>query len=341
MNTKISIITGTYPPEKCGVGDYTYNLMQTEEAKDWKLYYYTDWSYKTLLKKIKQLKNSEEDILNIQYPSMGYGYSLVPHFLCLYFSLFSRKKFTVTIHEFIRMGRKSKMASMIFLIFAQRLIFTNAFEREAAIQKISFVKKKSSVLKIYSNIKQSPVLPEISNRKYDIGYFGLISPLKGIEDFLSVIKQILVNYPDYRIYLMGQTQPEYEGFYDKILNEAKEIGITLFLNEDQNFVTETLSNTKLCYLPYPDGVSERRGSFLAVVLNYCLIVTTEGVFTTKAHHAFCNFSDKSKAADTIIELLQNKTPEFYKNSQQQQKLFINKEIPKSWEDVAKQYNLLF
>jgi len=341
MNTKISIITGTYPPEKCGVGDYTFNLIQTVGAKNWKLLYYTDWTLKTLFEKIYQIKNSEGDVINIQYPCMGYGYSIVPHLLCLYFSLFSKKQFSITIHEFIRMGRKSKIASMIFLIFAQKIIFTNEFEREAAIKKLFFVKNKSTVLKIYSNIKQSSTFHEIPVRKYDIGYFGLISPLKGIEDFLLVIKQLLVENSNYQVYIMGQTQPEYESYYSSIINNAKEIGITLFLNEDQNFVTGILSDTKLCYLPYPDGVSERRGSFLAAVLNYCIILTTKGIFTTKAHQSFCSFSDKTHAAKTIVDILNQKNTEYYKNCQNQMKLFIDKEIPKSWEQVAEQYNSLF
>jgi glycosyltransferase involved in cell wall biosynthesis len=340
MINKVAIITGTYPPEKCGVGDFTFNMLQTAEARDWELFYFKNWKLSTLIDKISKTNKSKSKIINMQYPSMGYGYSIVPHLLCFYFSVFSTKKFTITFHEFSRLGKKSKAASLVFLIFSWKVIFTNEYERQTAIKQFDFIKNKSYVIKIYSNINPAKLLPEINERKYDIGYFGFISPLKGLEDFIFVSKKILLKNPDYQIFIMGQTQPEYEIYYTNIIEEAKKNNITLFLNQPENFVSLTLSNTKLCYLPYPDGISERRGSFLAVVLNLCLIHTTKGIFTTKAHKNFCTFSESKYAASDIEKLL-HETPEFYKEYQKKIKNFIANEIPKSWEDVALQYNNLF
>jgi glycosyltransferase involved in cell wall biosynthesis len=337
MKNRISVITGTYPPEKCGVGDFTFKLLQTSEAKNWDLLYFKNWKLSTLFDKIRKIKKSGSEIINIQYPSMGYGYSILPHFLCFYFSVFSNKKFTITFHEFSRLGVKSRIAAYVFLLFSWKIIFTNEYERLSAIKHFPLMKNKSYIIKIFSNITAASILPEIQERKFDVGYFGFISPLKGLEDFILVSKELLLKNPDFKIYIMGQTQPEYESYYKNIINEAKLSNITLFLNQSENFVSNTLSNTKLCYLPYPDGISERRGSFLAAVINLCMVHTTKGQFTTKAHENFCTFSVKESAAIEIEKLL-FKNPDFFRECQRKIISFIKNEIPSSWEDVAIQYN---
>lgn len=337
MKMGILIITGTFPPEKCGVGDFTYNLLNTKAANEWELFYDKNWSIKTLSNKIQKINQSGIGIINLQYPSMGFGYSIVPHLLCIYFSLFSNKRFTVTFHEFSRLGKKSKIASILFLFFSWKIIFTNQYEREAAIRYLFSVKYKSSVIKIHSNIKPVKSPPLIPNRKLDLGYFGFISPLKGLEDFLFTAKELLSMNSEYKIYIMGQTQPEYELYYTKIINIASNYNITLYLNKPEDFVSKTLSDTKICYLPYPDGISERRGSFLAVILNLCLVHTTKGKFTTRAHESFCTFSEKNNAA-SIINTILNQSPEYYIQNQNKIRYFIKNEIPQSWEDVALQYS---
>ncbi len=340
MSLKVALITGTYPPEKCGVGDYSSKLIHAQNANFWRLFYYKDWSFSSVIRKIREIAKSDEDILNIQYPSMGFGYSLVPHFLCFYFSLFSKKHVTVTIHEYTRLGRKSRLAAIVFLIFSQKIIFTNEFERKAAIKRIPWIKKKSKVIKILSNITPAFEHVPTEKRTFDLGCFGLLTPKKGIEEFLEVSTKILQLKPSIEIFIMGQTLDKYKDFSDKVMNEANKIGVKLFLNKDEKDVSAILSNTKICYLPFPDGVSERRGSFLASVLNYCMIYTTEGIYTTEAHKEFCYFVEKEDAADSIVKAL-NQTEEYYQSAQLKTEKFIKNHLPKSWEDVIEQYHDVF
>ena len=78
------IITGTYPPRKCGVGDYCQNPLSTQQAKDWNLYTDNNWSISTFFQKIKSIRNTNSKIINIQYPTVGYGKSLLQHSSCGY-----------------------------------------------------------------------------------------------------------------------------------------------------------------------------------------------------------------------------------------------------------------
>ena len=66
------IITGTYPPRKCGVGDYCQNLLSTQQAKDWNLYTDNNWSISTFFQKIKSIRNTnmcEKCYKNYKYAS--------------------------------------------------------------------------------------------------------------------------------------------------------------------------------------------------------------------------------------------------------------------------------
>lgn len=334
MDNKITIITGTFPPEKCGVGDFCFKL--SENHTTFEIYHDTNWGIKTFFDKITAINQRNTLHLNIQYPSMGFGYSIVPHLLCLYFYVFSKKKISITFHEFKKLGRKSKLASLLMLLFSNRLIFTNEFELMSANAYCSIVKRKSRVIKIFSNITPAQNLPTIESRTEDVGYFGFISPQKGLEDFISVAESLFTINSNYQIYIMGQIQPEYLEYSKSIIEKASSVGIKLFLNESEEFVAKKLANTKLCYLPYPDGVSERRGSFLAAVLNNCLIHTTKGNNTTVGHESFCSFSDTENAAVLINEILQ-KPNSYFQEKMNATLRFIRTELPYSWDDVARQY----
>lgn len=331
------IITGTYPPEKCGVGDYVFQLLHTKEGSSWNLYYSQDWSLMSLRKKIKEIKSSQDNLINIQYPSVGFGFSLVPHLLCLYFGLFTKKQVVVTLHEYTQMGWKGKLFMILVFISANKVIFTNIFERVAAIKKFPFVRKKSTIIKIYSNIPKSAIIKPIREKEFDIGYFGYIRPLKGLETFLDVVADLRKKSSNLSIYIMGQTQPIYESYYKTIIDKAVDLDVKLLLNKDMDEVANILANTKIAYLPYPDGVSERRGSFLAVIRNGCLVVTTKGKYTTKAHEKICFFSSRYDVCDSICDLLA-KDELFYREQNSLVESFLLEEVPNSWSQVAQQYN---
>lgn len=332
------ILTGTYPPEKCGVGDYSYQLLHTTVAKEnkWQVYHARKNSIGKFFATIKEINAMGDDSINLQYPSMGFLNSLMPHLFCLYFRIFSKKKISVTIHEYTQLGWKGKFCTYIFLIFAHKLIFTNEFERHAAIRSWYKTAPKSTVIKIYSNIIAQDNLKKIENRQYDIGYFGYIRPEKGLEDYVQVLGDLKKQDPSLKAYIMGQTQPLYQAYSDAILKQATDNGIELIVNQENATVTNILSETKIAYLPFPDGISERRGSALACIKNLSLIVTTTGIFATQAHKDMLELVTVDVAADTIRRLL-SLPKEDLDAKQQKVRQFIETEMPKSWDDVAQQY----
>jgi glycosyltransferase involved in cell wall biosynthesis len=337
---QLLIITGTYPPERCGVGDYTYNLLHTQEAAGWELFYSKDWSLKTFLRKIKKINQYPGTWVNIQYPSVGYGDSILPHLLCLYFFLFRQKKIAVTVHEYTQYGWKGKMAMCAMLLLATKLIFTTSFERDAAIKTFSAVAKKSKVVKLFSNIKSADIIPEIADRAYDVGYFGYIIPKKGIEAFLKTAVELKVSHPGLKIFIMGQIQATHEIYSAQIVKQAQSMGIAVIINQEEQAVANTLAQTKVVFLPFPDGISERRGSFLAAVKNGCLVVTTDGAFVTPSLHDCCEITTTTQAPKKILQLLAEDTHEQHARQEKIQN-YLKCECPASWGEVVNAYNHFF
>jgi len=89
---KILFITGSYPPMKCGVGDYQYNLAKSlsktndvnigvltstdakpvSETDNVEVYpIIRDWGIGRIFKIVKFIRDWDPDIVHIQYPTQG------------------------------------------------------------------------------------------------------------------------------------------------------------------------------------------------------------------------------------------------------------------------------
>lgn len=337
LQDKILILTGAYPPTVCGAADYLYKLVQTRTASDWVVYHPKNWKLRSVFKKLHYINSSRINIINLQYPTMGYDGSILPHILSVYYSIFTKKIFSVTIHECSQLSNKAKIAELLILFFANKVIFTNNFELEYAAAFVPFLRKKSKVIKIFTNIEHTNFSRSISERKYDLISFGLIRPEKGIEEFIQVSKELKMRNPDLKIILAGKIQPKFSDYSFDMVKISERYIDEIFYDKNEQEIAEILLNCKIAYLPFPDGISERRGSALAVFKTGGLIVTKKGNFTTKAFESCCNFVDDYKEAANVIEELLCKDNAFYEYRQKQNEIFLMENFPDSWDSVAKMY----
>lgn len=326
------LITGTYPPERCGVGDYSQHLMSTSQGQSWTLFYRREWRWNDIRAYIADLQNMKDKTVNLQYPTMGYGTSLVPHVLAMCAVMLLHKRLFVTVHEYSQLGWKGKMALQFLFRFAADVIFTTSFECALA-HKHGLASCKGRVIKIRSNIPAAESRP-MRERKWNMGYFGYIRPLKGLEEFLAVAEKL--QRAGKKVYVMGQTQPEFKDFYEPFLRELKKKGITYISDRSAEEVAAILADTQLMYLPYPDGLSERRGSFLAAVVNGAAVVSKEGAFTSQQQKEKFALVQDGEAEEQIAAWLDD---EQWLNDRQQNSLTYAAEcVPTSWEQVAEEYN---
>ncbi|MCD7962949.1 MAG: hypothetical protein LUF90_05225 [Rikenellaceae bacterium] len=335
---KSVMITGAYPPDICGVGDYTFRLMNSSVAKNsgCTLYLSRKWSLFSFYSRVRDVKKMGVDVLFMQSPTKWYGWSIMPHLFAAYFSWFTKKKYIIMLHEYLQLSMKSRMATKIMLMSADHVIFSNDTDRLAAVKHFPRLNSRSSVIKIFSNIPRSGTLKPITERNIDIVNFGQIRPGRGILEYISVAEKLKKEHPKLRIALAGQVRPEYGKFYEEIKALCEEASIELHIDYDDQRTSELLNDCKIAYLPFPDGISERRGSFLAASYNGAIVVSNEGRFTTDELMRSVVIASKEDTDKIIMDILSFDKEEL---SKYQKKCvnFIFENMHSSWDSVMEKY----
>lgn len=333
MRTNYLMITGSYPPNICGVGDYTQCFM-SNTSNSWKLYYSNSWKLSEIFRKIKDISDYQCNNIIMQYPTQGYKWSILPQLLCIYYSLFTKKNFIVVLHEFSQRSRKAKLATCLFFI-ANRIIFTNEYERQYAIKKFRINPLKTDVIKIISNIENVSKIKSWDSRNIDIAYFGHLRPLKGLEDFLYTASHIYKLHK-INITIIGQVLPEFKTYFENLIQQY-DVPINLKLNLSSTEVSQELNNTKITFLPFPDGLSERRGSFLAAISNGSLVVSYKGIFTTPELFNIFIQTERNTAIKDIIKILEQTDAKSFEIFQHNCFQYLKYYIPQSWKEVVSLY----
>lgn len=280
---KIALITGSYPPENCGVGDYTHRLSESLRLQQVEV----EVIHNRLRTPLQlscfnaSLKKINPDVIHLQYPTLGYGYSLLPQVVA------NRQPMVVTIHEISQAHLLRKLSLYGFSTRSQRLVFTSRFELEYAVQCAPWVRNRSVVIPIGTNIA---VPPKFEGARSGIAYFGLIRPNKGIEAFLEFAAKLQAFSTDYPAYVLGIVPEIHLSYYERLKHLSKDISIDWIIGLDHEQVAERLSHMALGYLPYPDGASERRASLLAMFAARVPVITSHGPQTPLAFRELVEFA---------------------------------------------------
>ncbi len=291
---KIVFITGSYPPDVCGIGDYTYALASELERQGTNvtIIKQNSWKLNDIQMLIKRLENY--DIVHLQYPTRGYGYSLGPHFLSIL------KPLVVTIHEASQAHLLRRVSLSAFTLRTFKLLFTTEFERNYVERYSPWLKGRTTVIPIGSSI---PKGKKIGKREKQVVYFGLIHPKKNIEDFISMAE--LANNSDLQINfkIIGKIVDKFQSYYDNLKEKSKNLPIEWLINLNNIEVANILAQTTFAYLPFPDGASGRRSSLLATLSNGVITITTQGMFTPNGLEKVVKFANTPLEALQIIKYL--------------------------------------
>jgi glycosyltransferase involved in cell wall biosynthesis len=327
----IAIVTGTLPPDVCGCGDFVAKLADEfqRQGMQFEIFLRRDWRLRFLLPYALALKQLDAACINIQYPTESYGYSIVPMLLC---ALLRRNRTIVTLHEFTSKSLQGKAAIYLFFLFATWVIFTTQFERNAACRVAPWLERRSSVIPIGSNIPlQPPQLPDA-----DIVYFGLIRPMKGIEQFISTMRAV-TRQKGIRIRAVGQIVPKYDSYAANVVRQFRELGAEVILDADADHVSEALSRSRIAFLPFPDGMSQRRGSALAAMGNGALVVTSASANEPDRYRDTCAIPGDDITFDQFLL----RVLDHYDDYQPIRNAGLQYARSISWEGVSLAYNDLF
>ena len=306
----VVMLTGSFPPERCGVGDYTEKLLQALKRLGIKVNLVTGhrWNLLALKDISERVYQSRSSLVHIQYPTVGYGAGLAPHALCLS----CRSPVIVTLHEFASGHLLRRLSCLGFSLRSDHLIFPTEAERTAFCRLGRVRRERSSVIPVGSNI---PALTGPETRNGRICFFGLLVPKQSLRDFLRLVRLCHERATGYEFEIIGSSPREkrYQGFVDSLKRENSGLPIRWRTDLSPADVATALSDISYAYLPYPDGASLRRGSLLAALSNGVAVVTTDSAmrpaglekavrFASDPEHALAVFMELKSAPDITSKM---------------------------------------
>ena len=310
---RLGLVTGEYPPMQGGGGDYTREIARALALLGTEVHVITReqcagadpghpdvqlhpvvprWTFRALGQIRALAATLRLDLLNLQYQAAAYDLSAPIHFL----PVLAGVKTVVTFHDlripylFPKAGPLRGWAVTQLARSASGAIATDPADaaelRGRGVQRVTQIP-------IGSNIRPAPpagyerglwrerlgVLPQ----EFLLGYFGFLNPTKGADTLVGALSALQSRKARVRLALIGgQT-----GASDPAINASFHAEVAQLIKRydvghlilQSGFVSppEVSAWLLACdaiVLPYRDGVSFRRGSFMAALAHGCPIITT-------------------------------------------------------------------
>jgi len=321
---RIGLITGEYPPDQGGVGDFTHELGQALATLGHEIHVITsaspdtqygirntlaihrsvpDWGWNSWQRIIGLVGQIRPDIVNIQYQAAAYGMHPAINFLPLRLRRTpNRPRIVVTFHDlkvpylFHKAGPLRWWVNLALARWSDAVVVTNA-EDFARLSTYSFI-RSLSLIPIGSNIHPEPPAGydrEAWRARWGVGpadillsYFGFLNESKGAETLIRALGRLVQSgymQPTSNLHLMmvggkvGSSDPTNVAYSRKIEDLIEGLGLAdrvLWTGyTPQPEVSANLLASDICVLPYRDGASFRRGSFMAALAHGLPIVSTQ------------------------------------------------------------------
>ncbi|PPC95362.1 MAG: hypothetical protein CTY33_01050 [Methylotenera sp.] len=274
---KVLVITGSYPPDKCGVGDYTYHLVKslsalnhlelailtsTYPADDYHvenvriLYNKYGWRLRNLFNTRSLIAEFDPDIVHIQYPTIGYTGVLAKYLpvLCKMMGI----KVIQTWHEHYvgcgTIGWPNVMScdGLIYVRPELPVLLPKWAKFWLKSTPQMYVPNAATICIPSLNEDQIHIIRNrLSASKRIVCFFGFANENKGLENLFNIVNpetQHLVLICDLDVRNLYQ---------EKILNIIKQekwvnnVTVTGFLPNQE--VGEILAASDAIIFPFPDG----------------------------------------------------------------------------------------
>jgi glycosyltransferase involved in cell wall biosynthesis len=274
----VRLVSGSGPPDLCGVGDYTARLAD---------------ALGTLGVDVDVVRQHRADrlggviaaqprhaIVHLQYPTVGIGASPGP-----LVGLLRRRNVVLTEHEYSYAHPLRRAMAVALGNACGQVIVTNQLERRRMSRWLWRV--PVSVLPIPSNIPVSmaarprvPGQPLAAERPFTLGWFGIVRPDQGLGQFLELAERLLAGGQAVRIVVIGGWHARDAEAVAALRTRTRRWPIRWTGRLDELAVSAELASLDAAYLPYPDGISERRASALALFGHGVPVLSTLGEATT-------------------------------------------------------------
>lgn len=333
---KIMYITGSFPRLGDGIGDaagrlydaipYKDNLeLVTLDASEISNYIseknysnvqlMPNWKIHSVIYILQKIKKDHIQNVLIEYAGNGYRKDLAISFLPLsirILNIFSTQKIVchLRLHEFTMCRPARKIFTYPLIWFCHHLDTPSFVEYKYLRKKYGGKVYKSAIGANINWRKEKKEYKPCKTHKIRLAFFGGIYPGKGIEKLLDIWGKLEEMYPNtYEYQLLGGFPKNLTNAFDdyqikiqKLIaskNLSEKIFISGFLPEEE--IEKWLDQVDIAVLPYEDGLTLRRGSFLAFLARQVAVVTSNG--DAEARRLF-EISEGVKMCESSNEMIQ-------------------------------------
>ncbi len=309
---RVCFVSGSYPPVRCGIGDYLQQLCHalSEQGtsvdvitsaesgiarRDAEVHLWPEvrnWSLACLPVVKRLLSQIQPDIVNIQYPTQAYGRRVAINLMPAYVRHNYRVPVLTTIHEYSTFRRLGRARVTLSALTSTAIVFPDP-DNLALFSSGPFCRTRCHYIPLGPNIVPDRTAPQDRQQlrsSYGAGlddivvaYFGFVSPSKGLETLIDAIAIALSRHPEtpLRLLLIADDQPSEPAFseYHRRVTQAAKVRIppsrihwTGYRSAAE--VSAYLSSADIAVFPFADGASLRRTTLLTALCHGLPVLST-------------------------------------------------------------------
>jgi glycosyltransferase involved in cell wall biosynthesis len=298
---KVILIAGSYPPDQCGVGDYTKmlatalschdNVSVTVFTNDTDRKYADhslvvvnpathSWRLRDGVRLFRMIRNEKPDVIHIQYPTQGYGKQLLPWLLpaiayCTGASVFQTWHEGFNRRDMIKFLLMAMVPSKIIVVRKEYMRqFQTVFQPVVRWKKPIYINSGAALPQSSISVEHVATLRQkyLAGQQRLISFFGFLHPVKGVEQIFDI-----ANAESDRILIVGGTSGDNQ-FITDLNDKCRSLEwygkVNLFGFTAPEKAAEVLKVSDAIVLPLRKGGGVWNTSILAGVQQGTFVLTT-------------------------------------------------------------------
>ncbi len=301
LKLRILLITGSFPPQKCGVGDYCHSLAQalsdlpgihvgviSSQSAGSVSYSRTfevfpiikNWGLSEAPKLIRKIKAWNPDIVHVQYPTQGYKKSILP-WLIPAIAFLMKRKVVQTWHE--TYSRRDIIWFTLKGMIPGGLVLVRPTYRQDLHpwlhggfrgKEVSYIQNASAIPRASINPEDSSQLKlsYLNGQRRLVVFFGFIYPHKGVDLLFDI-----ANPDSDQIVIAGEID-KMDSYHSAVFSRSTELPwngkVSLVGFLESSSAAELLYVADAVVLPFRLGGGEWNTSIHSACLQGTLVITT-------------------------------------------------------------------
>jgi glycosyltransferase involved in cell wall biosynthesis len=328
----ILVITGTYPPDKCGVGDFTsklYNsLLEVNENND--IYLLSSnklikngnpldlkplrWNFFDIRRTLEIIASINPSIIDFQFPTLSYRKSVAILFLITRLKL-RGFRIVITLHEYSYSSKLAQFRTNFLLRSAYRLVVVDELYKTDLVRSKRANAEDVLYIPVGSSIGRSQLSDEgiqLLRKKYIgssgllIAYFGFIIPAKGVETLIQLGEVLKQQNRIFKIIIAAELKADdkYHQELAKLISAKgleNEFIVTGYL--PSNEVADLLRSMDVVVFPFVKGISTRNTSVLAALNQGVNVISTKSKLIQNSPFKLLQLVDHYADVEQIIDII--------------------------------------